>query len=210
MVGFHDSVKVSRNIPVSTRIRRLHMSYANFSLIMERGRPAAKRVLVGSNPRLPAHDKAEELGYECHLLEKVYKLKPLSDRQKYFATRHGGSAQEEKPRYHEQGVDELLHLKMLESLLDHNDAEQQGTMVLATGDGAEAEYSDGFLRYVKTALSRGWKVELVSWKNNIHHAYLELSRQQEFRKTFRIIYLDHFAEELLRTQSPAQDSRWKD
>ncbi|KAL1902361.1 hypothetical protein Sste5346_001340 [Sporothrix stenoceras] len=93
----------------------------------------------------------------------------------------------------EQAVDEILHLKMCHSVLDHD----AGTIVLATGDAAEAEFSDGFLKHVERALGRGWCVELLSWKMGISNAWRELERKQKGTGRFRIIELDKYAEDLL-------------
>ncbi|KAF9093417.1 hypothetical protein BGX23_003342 [Mortierella sp. AD031] len=72
----------------------------------------------------------------------------------------------------EQGVDELLHLKMLETILDHEPA----TMVLATGDGGDSEFGGGgFYGVIKRALDRGWHVEVVSWEDQLSGVYLELA-----------------------------------
>ncbi|KAF9904524.1 hypothetical protein EC991_002632 [Linnemannia zychae] len=72
----------------------------------------------------------------------------------------------------EQAVDELLHLKMLETLLDHEPA----TMVLATGDGGDSEFGGGgFYAVIKRALDRGWHVEVVSWEDQLSGVYLELA-----------------------------------
>ncbi|KAK5001431.1 hypothetical protein LTR39_006966, partial [Cryomyces antarcticus] len=94
----------------------------------------------------------------------------------------------------EQGVDEILHLKILESIVD---TETPSTVVLATGDAAEAEYSQGFMRMVERALTKGWKVELVSWSKNISGAYKRQDFLRQWGDRFRIIELDDYAEELL-------------
>ncbi|KAJ5662416.1 uncharacterized protein N7477_010032 [Penicillium maclennaniae] len=197
MVGFHDSVKVSRNIPITTRIRRLHMSFANFSLIMERDRPATKRVLVGSD-RLPSIDEAEKLGYEANILDRVHKNKHTTPRASKF--RKGpqiasGPETVSNPgnRWVEQGVDEILHLKILESLLD---TDEPATIVLATGDAAEAEYSGGFMRMVERALQRGWTVELVSFSQVTSYAYRRKEFREKWGDRFRWIELDDYVEEL--------------
>ncbi|ORZ21040.1 hypothetical protein BCR41DRAFT_350941 [Lobosporangium transversale] len=72
----------------------------------------------------------------------------------------------------EQCVDELLHLKMLETLLDHEPA----TMVVATGDGGDSEFGGGgFYGVIKRALDRGWQVEIISWEEQLSGVYLELA-----------------------------------
>ncbi|KAH8435018.1 NYN domain-containing protein [Aspergillus melleus] len=201
MVGFHDSVKVSRNIPVTTRIRRVPLSFQNFSLILERGRPASKRVLVGSD-RFAAIDEGEKLGYEANILDRVQKVKQPTRRQLRFrkntrgAQDGSGSETNDVPpgRWVEQAVDEILHLKILESLLD---TDEPATIVLATGDAAEAEYSGGFMRMVERALQRGWNVELVSFSQVTSYAYRKKEFRAKWGDRFKLIALDGYIEELM-------------
>ena len=211
MVGFHDAVKVSRNIAITTRIRRLPLSFKNFSLILERGRPIAKRVLVGSD-RFAAINEGERLGYEANILDRVHKVKHMTVRQQRFrknppargslqdAAGGSGSETNDAPdgsggeRWVEQGVDEILHLKILESLLDTDDP---STIVLATGDAAEAEFSGGFMKMVERALRRGWNVELVSFSKVTSNAYRRKEFRAKWRDQFQVIALDGFIEELL-------------
>ncbi|CAG7919828.1 unnamed protein product [Penicillium olsonii] len=202
MVGFHDSVKSSRSIPQSTRIRRVHMSFANLSLIMERGRQAAKRVLVGSD-RLPSIEEAEMLGYETNILDRVQKVKHTTPRRnktrKYPASDLQGASSGPETvaasgeRWVEQGVDEILHLKILESLVD---TDEPATIVLATGDAAVAEFSGGFMRMVERALQRGWTVELVSFAQGTSYAYRKKEFRAQWGDQFRIVELDPYVEEL--------------
>lgn len=207
MVGFHDSVKVSRNIPISTRIRRLRMSFANFSLIMERGRSTTKRVLVGSD-RLPSIVEAKILGYEANILDCVHKVKHTTPRPHKFRKFPGHASQQTNggqtnggpetvdatnERWVEQGVDEILHLKILESLLD---TEEPATIVLATGDAAAAEYSAGFMRMVERALQRGWAVELVSFSQVTSNSYRKKEFRAKWGNSFHLIELDSYVEEL--------------
>jgi hypothetical protein len=203
MVGFHDTMKISRNIPSNTRIRRIPLAFQNFSLILERGRPTAKRVLVGSD-RYAAINDSEKLGYEANILDRVHKVKTLTPRQLKFrrnpkaALHNAGHSSETndgpEQRWVEQAVDEILHLKILESLVD---VDEPATIVLATGDAAEAEFSGGFLKMVERALQRGWKVELVSFAQVTSYSY----RRKEFRSRwgdqFQMIALDDYLEELL-------------
>ena len=91
-------------------------------------------------------------------------------------------------------MDEILHLKMLESVVDEV---TPSTIVLATGDAAEAEYSAGFLKMVERALEKGWKVELVSFKHNISGAYKRKEFRGKWHNQFKIIVLDEYVEQLL-------------
>lgn len=194
MVGFHDSFKLARNIPLQTRIRRLPLSFQNFSLILERGRPATKRVLVGSD-RFAAIDEGEKLGYEKNILDRVHKAKQLTQRQARYQTISSSETNEAAvERWVEQGVDEILHLKILESLVD---TDEPATIVLATGDAAEAEYSGGFMKMVERALQRGWTVELVSFSQVTSQAYQRKKFRAKWGDRFKMIALERYIEELL-------------
>ncbi|KAL8930369.1 MAG: hypothetical protein Q9172_000078 [Xanthocarpia lactea] len=216
MIGFHDSLKLSRGLTLQTRVRRQPLSFHNLSLVLERGRPVSKRVLVGSD-NFAAIQEAKLIGYETNILDRVHKAKELTPRQKkYHSTHHhqqnvssgangtsGGSGSETtaaaavlyaKEKWVEQAVDEILHLKILESVVD---AKQPSTIVLATGDAAEAEYSQGFLRMVERALEKGWKVELVSFRRNTSGMYKRREFRAKWKSRFEIIELDEFVEELL-------------
>ncbi|KAL8854019.1 MAG: hypothetical protein Q9221_001142 [Calogaya cf. arnoldii] len=214
MIGFHDSLKLSRGIALQTRIRRRPISFHNLSLILERGRPVSKRVLVGSD-NFAAIQEAKLIGYETNILDRVHKAKELTPRQKKYRSSNlqqnassgangtsGGSGSETtaaavlyaKEKWVEQAVDEILHLKILESVVD---AKQPSTIVLATGDAAEAEYSQGFLRMVERALEKGWKVELVSFKKNTSGMYKRREFRTKWKSNFQIVELDDFVEELL-------------
>ncbi|KAL8788440.1 MAG: hypothetical protein Q9213_001663 [Squamulea squamosa] len=212
MIGFHDSLKLSRGFTLQTRIRRQPISFHNLSLILERGRPVSKRVLVGSD-NFAAIQEAKLIGYETNILDRVHKARELTPRQKkYLSSSHhqntassgangtsGGSGSETtaicaKEKWVEQAVDEILHLKILESVVD---AKAPSTIVLATGDAAEAEYSQGFLRMVERALEKGWKVELVSFRKNTSGMYKRKEFRAKWKSKFVIVELDDFVEELL-------------
>lgn len=223
-IGFMNELKAARGIPDHVRVPRADLSFDSLALLMERRRPVAKRVLVGSTPHIPAFDKARAVGYQCSILEKVEKARPYTERQLFFMEqderRARRAARSRTTPGHtsgsdtntsdaaapvtrpappikkvEQGVDEILHLKICESVLDHPG--QPGTIVLATGDAAEAEYSDGFLRTLERALAHGWRVELLSWSRSISQLYRRRNWQRRWGDRFRIIPLDDYAEELL-------------
>lgn len=230
-IGFNDQLKRARGIHPLAHIPQANLSFDALALLMERRRPVAKRVLAGSTPHLPAFDKAKAVGYECNILDKVYKAKELTDRQIYFKAIDRGDRETANrlfpngpPPVHsmtngsidglatqgsgsettapvfapakmiEQGVDEILHLKILESIVD---AETPSTIVLATGDAAQAEYSQGFMKMAERALIKGWKVELVSWSKNISSMYKRKEWTAKWDDRFKVITLDDYAEELL-------------
>jgi hypothetical protein len=204
VIGHQDILKKTRGLHKSAYTNRPPFSYSCLSLILERGRPVARRILVGSagSSGQPAWmQEARECGYEVSALERVTKVRetPLKKRHGGNGYGTGQSSGSEAPflapvkTNGEQGVDEILHMKMLESIVDYA---RPATMVLATGDAAEAEYSGGFYKNVKRALEKGWNVELVCWKDGMNSAWKshEITR---WRKQFRIITLDPFGEELL-------------
>ncbi|MBV35067.1 MAG: hypothetical protein CMP47_06355 [Rickettsiales bacterium] len=210
-IGFHDCLKLARGMPRETRLKRVPLSFHNFSLVLERGRPAAKRVLVGSD-KYAAIQQAKSIGYETNILERVHKAKELTPRQrKYHSTGETSGSETNTSSFQmlgpstptpthaaekwvEQAVDEILHLKILESLID---AEKPSTIVLATGDAAEAEYSGGFLRMVERALEKGWSVELVSFKMNTSSLYKRKEFRAKWGPMFKWVELDPYVEFLI-------------
>ena len=204
MIGFHDAIKLSRSLPISTRIRRQPLDFHSLSLLLTRGRPTAKRVIVGSD-NFPEMAEAKLIGYETNILDRVHKAKELTPRQKKHTSGNGAqsagsgsettaAAQYAPEKWVEQAVDEILHLKMMESVVD---AAEPATMVLATGDAAEAEYSGGFLKMVERALGKGWKVELACWKQNMSGAYKRKDFRQKWGDRFKVVEMDDFVEVLL-------------
>ena len=207
MIGFHDALKLSRGQSINQRMRRQPLSFHNFSLILERGRPTTKRILVGSD-NFPAISEAKVIGYETNILDRVHKAKELTSRQKKFIKNGNGTGtgsgsettatvaevQYAPEKWVEQAVDEILHLKMMESIVD---ASEPSTMVLATGDAAEAEYSGGFLKMVERALAKGWKVELACFRHNMSGAYKRKEFRRKWGERFKIVELDDFVEMLL-------------
>ena len=158
---------------------------------------------MGSD-RFAAIDEAEKIGYQANILDRVYKVKNLTPRQQKFRKAQTLSSQEglgcsetngaTRERWVEQGVDEILHLKILESLVD---TDEPTTIVLATGDAAEAEYSDGFMKMVERALQRGWTVELVSFWQTTSLAYRKEKFRAKWGDQFKMINLEGYIEELL-------------
>ncbi|KAI9838231.1 MAG: hypothetical protein M1838_004622, partial [Thelocarpon superellum] len=205
MIGYFDTLKRTRGIPPTAHVRRVPMSFHSLALILERGRPAHKRVLVGSKPLTPTIREAQDCGYQISILDRVMKAREPSPRKtRNQANGHGngngtsglssGSETAGPRKLVEQAVDEILHLKMLESLVD---AKVPATMVLATGDAAEAEYSEGFFKMVERALEKGWKVELASFSQNLSFTYRKKAFRQKWKDRFVINKLDDYSEQLL-------------
>lgn len=101
-------------------------------------------------------------------------------------------------RMKEQAVDELLHLKILQTILGHR-GKRPGTIVLATGDARGGQYNEqGFLGCVREAISRGWNVELWAFQNGMSRSWLDCARREGWIKTgrFAVWSLDHWMREL--------------
>jgi len=101
-------------------------------------------------------------------------------------------------KYREQGVDELLQLKLHQAIADVDIPPPNATIVLATGDGNVGQFSDeGFLGPVRTALKKGWKVELYAWEDGLSRAWKREFAEGAYGDWFRIIKLEDFANDLL-------------
>jgi hypothetical protein len=189
LIGFYEHIKKVRGFAQSDAVRRPAFSFHGLSLILERGRSTAKKVLVGSSPITPVILEARELGYETSILERV-------EKERTTATGSASSGSESaatKRRKVEQAVDEICHLKILESVLDYD----PGTIVLASGDGAAGEYSPGFFKVIERCLMRGWTIELVAFKRCLSSFYRDREFKKKWKDQFRFVALDGFAEDLL-------------
>ncbi|KAI5119231.1 hypothetical protein M0805_002156 [Coniferiporia weirii] len=117
-------------------------------------------------------------------------------------------------RFREQGVDELLQLKLHQALADTDAPPPRGaTIVLATGDGNAGQFNaDGFRGAVRTALRKGWHVELYAWEYGLSKAWMKefggggdsgsdlkgkAGAESLYGDRFRIIGLEKFAQDLL-------------
>ncbi|KAL3426300.1 hypothetical protein PVAG01_03091 [Phlyctema vagabunda] len=210
VIGFFDELKRVRNIPIQTRLPQPPICFENLALILERGRTTTRKILAGSqatgsaasSPKkmeyLPA---AAKCGYELNILERVSKYKEVSSpyNRRAVGSGYGTSSGSEGPAkvtkfvMTEQGVDELLHMKLLESIVDF----KPSTIVLASGDAAVAEYSSGFLRNVERAMEKGWKVEVCAWRDGLGRGYRKPEFLQKWKEQFKIIELNDYCEELL-------------
>lgn len=207
IIGFYNCLKAKRGVAANKRVQAPPFFYEAFATILERSRPCAKRIVAGSKRPRSAYDgymiEAEQCGYEMNILQRVTGRKITAAERARATNLFDATAEDSDDygpwcppmRHREQGVDEILHMKMLQSIVD---APRPGTMVLATGDAAEAEFSDGFLSNVERALKQGWNVELIGWYNNISSAWRNKAFEQRWASgQFRVIELDDVVEELI-------------
>lgn len=128
-------------------------------------------------------------------------------------------------RYKEQGVDEILTLKLLQTIyardidtatapaltdVSHNvlpngssptsakRTKTIGTIVLATGDARGGQFNaGGFLGAVRHAIKRGWAVELWSFTSGMSRAWRETAKREGWDGRFRICAMDEWKEWLV-------------
>ena len=108
------------------------------------------------------------------------------------------SASSGRVRYREQGVDELLQLKFLQAIADVDVPPTGSTIVLATGDGNVGQFNEeGFRGCVRTALKKGWCVELYAWEGGLSQTWVREFAEGAWKTRFRIIPIDGFGADLL-------------
>jgi hypothetical protein len=194
LIGFYDTYKTKHGI-TEPFFRLPKFDFHAFTTILERGRLASRKTLVGSNPLIQPVALAQQLGYEVSILERVVDTsKQASSVNPWSSDSATRTSPREKKK--EQAVDEILHLKILECLLD---IAKPSTIVLATGDAAPAEFSPdgGFMKCIQRALTRGWNVELVSWKKSMSRLWRDKIFRIEWRNAFSVVELDDYLDELV-------------
>ncbi|KAI1862433.1 hypothetical protein JX265_009147 [Neoarthrinium moseri] len=210
-IGFQDVSKIVRGYQRSARVKFVPFSFEHLAYILERGRNIRARKLAGSIRflsqinNLPTHfTEAKAYGYDTNVLHQVEKLdaspggRLMARGGPNYHSASGTSGDEgnsssgsPRTKLGEQGVDENLHLSMLETILDA----EPGIMVLATGDAKPAEFSRGFAHYATKALKLGWHLEIVSWRQCLSSEWEKVSNK--FASQVRTIILDDFFDEIL-------------
>ncbi|KAH8996654.1 hypothetical protein EDB92DRAFT_1841048 [Lactarius akahatsu] len=208
LIGFLTYLRRHPHFLVSTKVR--WMSHAALALILERGRSVTRRVLVASSPLYQPMEAAARLGYEVHVVppqrhrhsrgrsggsssnnnngwcatakDHAHRSTTGSAPPPVTAARPGqisSSSSAGRVRYREQGVDELLQLKFLQAV--------------ANVDNAPPPWfnEEGFRGCVRTALKKGWRVELYAWEGGLSRTWGPWSSR------FRIIPIDGFGADLL-------------
>jgi hypothetical protein len=136
---------------------------------MVKGRDVVTKQLAGSVPSEceSLWDYARELGFNMDLLQRIE------------------SAEGQKS---EQSVDEMLHLKMGNAILDF---ETPQTMILLSGDGKESQFGTSFPGQIGRALNRGWNAEVYTWKN----CYNQRKYQpliDKYQDRIRVVFFDDY------------------
>lgn len=146
----------------------LRIGSANIFKLIEQGRTAKTKILAGSVP--PSCEELWEFArnnrYQTDLLKRVEK--------------DDGSVGE-------QGVDEILHLKIANALIDYPSTD---ILVVVTGDGSVSEFGTGFIPKNERAIKLGWRVEVWSWSATCSRKFLALSKK--FSSQLKLISLDPF------------------
>ncbi|WVQ69699.1 uncharacterized protein L199_007919 [Kwoniella botswanensis] len=198
------------------------LSLPALSLLLRRGRytPPGSLHLVASSPLQQNLDVLVRLGWEISVLKRVElyedeiedstSVKIINKAQTKLPTATltgnaglGGGVR----RYKEQGVDEILHLKILQILNEKGmtpnksaKATNTNTLVLATGDARGGQFNkDGFPGAVREAIKRGWNVELWSFTSGLSRAWKDIARRERWYEMgkFTIWALDDWAEQLV-------------
>ena len=87
-------------------------------------------------------------------------------------------------RLGEQAVDEILHLKIANAILDHPAPQ---TLVIASGDGRLSSYGTSFPGQAERALKAGWNVEVWSWSGPLTGGYRRLIAAYPGRVVVRML-----------------------
>jgi hypothetical protein len=147
------ATRAARTLEQGTVWMAIRVDYRNLFNLIE-GPEVSTRILAGSVP--PGNDllwqAARDLGYNTDLLRRV---------------------ETDDGKLVEQAVDEMLHLKMANALLDHDPLQ---TLVIASGDGRDSQWATSFPGQAARALKKGWDVEVWSWSGQLTGRYNPLCR----------------------------------
>lgn len=198
-VSFHTALRAKYKLAEDARLTplpRLNLQFLSEVLVRGR-RTRCLSVGCSTAPKRtePKYvQELRELGYRVDLRERrrVEDGGFSNARRRSSPTRDGPAT---NVRYVEELVDETLQTRIAEAVMEY--FQEQGTIVLATGDAKPAQYSDGFFIYVDRALRMGWNVEVVSWHASLSSAWTNTAWSAQWRDRFRIIELDDLLDDLL-------------
>ncbi len=143
----------------------VRLYFKNLAKLLEKGDAVTTRMLAGSMP--PGNDAlwehARQAGYNTDLLHRVEVA--------------GG-------KLVEQGVDEMLHLKIANAILD---CPAPQTLVIASGDGRVSTFNTGFTTQAERALKFGWNVEVWSWSGQLSNTFARMAARHGGRLTVHLL-----------------------
>lgn len=118
----------------------LRVHFRNLYELISKGRLIETKIMAGSVPPEceDLWEYARNLGFNTDLLTRVDNGLNVSC---------------------EQAVDELLHLKMANAILDFDPPQ---TMVLLSGDSKDSDYGTSFPKQLERALKKDWSVEVYT------------------------------------------------
>ena len=153
---------------------RVRVAFRNLLELARAGRDIEHAIAVGSIPPELRHvwNRLENEGITVQLLER-------------------GALQGR-----EQGVDQLLQTAMLRDAFDYNG--DPGIAVLLTGDGSGFADGVGFHADLQRMRSRGWRVEVLSWRHSCNRRMREWAEEEGL-----FIALDDFYDGITFLESPA-------
>jgi hypothetical protein len=195
-ISLHHALRIRYGLDPHTRfspVPRLNMAFLTEILIRQR---LVRALNAGCSHRPDRSepcfvDQLRRLGYHVDVRER---RRVEGARSPAPPPSKRVSSGPEDVRYVEDLVDETLQIRIGESVMEY--FEEQGTLVLATGDAKPAKYSDGFLTYAERALRMGWNVEVVSWNLSLSSSWKDPSWTKRWGHRFRLIELDEFLDDL--------------
>lgn len=176
-IGFYNNIM---NNHKKYKIANPKINYEVLFSIIEKDKNIKKKFLIGSQKSKNENRKNNKkilykYGYEVYMLERINNK--------------------------EKGVDELLHGKIMETILY---TEIPGNIVIATGDGKSSDYTENsFYKLCIKALKNGWKVMIISWKKQISKNYIlgpelcNLLKDNNIKNNYSILYLDNYIEKII-------------
>ncbi|CAJ0628961.1 15481_t:CDS:2 [Entrophospora sp. SA101] len=180
-------------IPIPTQIsnEQIHVFIDNSNILV------GFLATLASSPLYQNLDEARDAGYDVSVLQRVKKNESddfIITTTSNTITNTNNIQEFLHEAEKEQCVDELLQLKIFDSLLDYH---TPATLVLASGDGKDGEYfQGGFHKCVIKALERGWKVEIISWKRQLSQNFLNKRFLNRWKGRYHVVFLDWFSKEL--------------
>ena len=208
-ISFRKALRVKLGIPETAILMpapNLNMEFLNKILVRDR-HVVSKNAGCSYRPGRPKPHAIRDLT-ACGFHVDVRERKLQDDQQQQLLGTspsshnkrncHANASSADNGHYVEDLVDETLQTRIYESVMEN--FERPGTLVLATGDGKAAKYSDGFFACANRALKMGWNVELISWGLSLSSVWKDDEWSRQWGGRFRLILLDTYLHEIYTSQ----------